>query len=322
MTKTQALKQLQDYIRRKHLAISTEKSYLNWASRYMDWLATRKASPGTSSEAKVEAFLTHLAKTGVAASTQNQAFNALNCLYRHGLGTPLVGVDSLRAKQGQRVRTAPSRQEVAELFAQLQDHGGYPTNLLARLLYGCGLRVGEGLALRLRDLDFSRCRVTVRGGKGNKDRVVALPKSLLPALQRQAKLAKALAAEDVAKGLPVQLPHRMAAKYPRSAFAPAWAFLFPGKSPCEHPRTGRLVRYHFHPANIQRALTQASQRADLAEPIRPHTLRHGYATHLLESGANPKAIQEALGHTHLDTTMGYLHAHARDLASPLDSLAA
>jgi integron integrase len=317
MNEAQSLTLLTNTIRRKHLALSTEQTYRLWLVQYLRYIHTVPVH--LSSEQKIERWLTSLALKDVSASTQNQAFNAVLFFYRECLGRELTKINSLRAKRGQHLRRAPAVEEVRQLIRTVTDADGYPTNLAVRLLYGCGLRISEACNLRVRDVDLANSLLVIRGAKGNKDRVVALPCSLVTDLTAQLAAARAVWQRDKANGLPVTLPHRVAQKYPAAQFSWQWAYLFPLRNPCQHPRTGNTVRYRILECTIQRAVKRACRQLDT--DIKPHELRHAYATHCLNRGENPKAIQEAMGHANLNTTMGYFHAEALSVRSPLEVVA-
>jgi len=202
------------------------------------------------------------------------------------------------------------------MLAKVGDVGGYPTRLIVNLLYGCGLRVSEPLNLRLGDVLLAESKLVIRAAKGGQDRFVAIPCSLVGEIQAQIAVAKALAGADRVNRIPVKLPGLLATKYPHWQFSPKWAWLFPARQPCADPRTGQTVRWRCHEANVQRAVKAAAQPLGL--DITPHHLRHSYATHCLNGGANVRAIQSAMGHKQLETTMGYLHAEALSVRSPLD----
>jgi len=309
-----AIEKTRDVIRRKHLSLSTEENYLQWLVRFSRFVSEcfKEGSP----EVKMEAFLTQLARQDVSASTQNQAFCALLFFYREVMKVTVGKVDSLRAKKPVHLRYAPEDDEVRKLLAGLKDLGGYPTALIVKLLYGCGLRVSEPLNLRVKDVLLSESKLVIRGAKGGKDRFVSLPCSLMNELRAQLDFARALAEKDRLDQVPVALPGLLATKYPHWQFSPKWAFLFPARMPCRHPRSGVTVRWRCHEANVQRCVRAAARPLGL--DITPHHLRHAYATHCLNGGQNPRAIQQAMGHSQLETTMGYLHAEALSVKSPLD----
>jgi len=240
--------------------------------------------------------------------------------HTHVLEQPLGNVDALRAKRPVRERHAPSVSDTQALLRTIRDAGGYPNNLIARMLYGCGLRVSEPLNLRIKDIDLERGSLCIRGAKGGNDRVVRLPGSLIPELKQQIRLARLVWQLDKENGTPLMLPHRLAKKYPEYQFSWRWAWLFPAHFPCRDPRSGTIVRYRMQEANVQRAVKYARRKLGIS--VLPHELRHGYATHCLERGTNPRAIQQAMGHKSLQTTMGYLHAEALAVCNPLDALPA
>ncbi len=308
-----AIDKLRQVIRLRHFSYSTEQSYCAWVARYARFVSERQ--PEGDSGAKVEAFLTQLAFQDVSASTQNQAFNALVFFYREAIGQPLGNINALRAKKPVQVREAPTEAETRSLLAAVRDVHGYPTRLLVHLIYGCGLRVTEPCGLRIKDVSLEKQRLVIHQAKGNKDRVVALPCSLFAGLRDQIEFARVMWKRDVTNQVPVALPGLLAKKYPRSRFDWKWAWVFPSHTPCQHPRTGETVRWHIHEANVQKAVR------DTGLGIKPHELRHAYATHCLNRGTNPRAIQQAMGHANLETTMGYLHAEAMSVRSPLEVVA-
>jgi len=229
-------------------------------------------------------------------------------------------VNALRPKRAAHVRHAPSREETAAMLRELRDLGGYPTRLVALMIYGCGLRVSEPLNLRIKDVRLADSQLVIRGAKGGKDRVVSLPCSLVEPIKRQMEAAKVQWQRMVQAGIPVALPGCMARKYPRAPFAWQWFWLFPSRQPCRHPRTGETVWWRMHECNVQRAVKSAAQKAGLDGAITPHVLRHAYATHAMQQGAFVRDVQQALGHSHLETTMGYLHAETSRVQSPLETL--
>ena len=303
----------------RHFSFKTEKTYVHWLRRYGAFL---KEAPGTAlpTEKKIEAFLTRLAISGITGSTQNQAFNALLFFYRDVLKRELGPVDALRAKRPGTLRQCPSQEEVRQLLAAVSDTYGYPTRLIAHLLYACGLRVSEPLNLRIKDLDFRQARLYVYQAKGNKGRVVLFPSCLTDALQQQMLVARQVAEQDHARGIPVPLPGLLAKKYPSAARSERWAWVFPSHTLCRDPRTGNVVRWRCHESNVQRAVRAAARSCGL-EGLTPHYLRHSYATHALHGGAYVRDLQVVLGHSHLETTMLYLHTEAGRVVSPLNDYA-
>lgn len=315
MNTESAIQRLIKVCRRQHKALSTERVYALWLRDYCRFITTLDAA--LPSERKMEAYLTMLArKRDVSASTQNQAFNAILFFYRRVLGQELNGIDGLRATRPDRVRYAPTREEVMKLLPMVRNAGGYPTNLITRMLYGCGLRVSEPLALRVKDLDLANSQVRIIEAKNRKDRVVRLPCSIAEELRQQLDFARAIWKHDVAARTPVVLPHQLARKYPAYQFAWSWAWVFPMRNACRHPRTGEWVRWHVLPCNVQRAVQEAAQKLEL--PVTPHCLRHAYATHCLNRGVNIKALSKAMGHAQIETTAGYCHAEALSVPSPLE----
>lgn len=325
MQLSSVLTRTREVCRRKHLAWATEEAYTGWIRRYASFLralSLKNLDRGLSSEAKFERFLTRLATSGCAASTQNQAFNAILFLYKEVLGKPWERVQALRAKRPPQVRTAPSRQQVASLLEKVDDVHDYPTRLLVQLLYGCGLRVSEPLNLRIKDVDLENSRLVIRDAKGGKSRVVPLPCSLVPPLQEQMRKARLIWEADQLKGVPVPLPGRLGFKYPKAAKSWAWYWLFPAHRPCKHPRSGEVVRWRVHESNVQKAVRWAARKCNLEGAVTPHVLRHAYATHVMQQGAYVRDVQVLLGHNSLETTMQYLHTEAGRVQSPLESLTA
>ncbi len=315
MNPSEAIKKARAVIRRQHKTISTEQSYLHWLQRY---IKTIQSMPSTlTSEAKMERFLSELAlRHDVSASTQNQAFNAILFFYRDVLGQELKNVQALRATRPAQLRHAPTVEETRQLLAKVRDVGGYPVNLIVRLLYGCGLRVSEPLNLRIKDVDLANGRITLKDAKGGKDRVMSLPCSVTEEIRSQMDYARAVWQRDGRARIPLEIPGQLAKKYPEYRFAWPWAWLFPQRHPCKHPRTGELVRYRMHEANVQQGVKEA--RRQLGIMVLPHELRHAYATHCLDRGTNIKALKEAMGHAQITTTEGYCHAEALSVKSPLD----
>ena len=314
------LDRVRDEIRVRHLARRTEKTYLHWIRRYI--LFHRKRHPAEMGEAEVNAFLTDLAvRGGVSASTQTQALCALLFLYRHVLGRDLGHLEDLvRARRRRRLPVVLTREEVRQALFHLEED----ERLFLTLLYGTGLRLLEGLRLRVKDIDFAARQITVRDGKGGKDRVTMLPATVGEPLARHLEQVRALHAKDLAEGFGrVELPHALARKYPNADAEWGWQFAFPAPERWRDAATGMSRRHHLHERTVQRAFKQAVRKAGLAKPATCHTLRHSFATHLLGSGYDIRTVQELLGHKSVKTTMIYTHVLNRGglgVQSPADAL--
>lgn len=312
------LDQVHDAIRARHYSRRTERAYAGWIRRFV--LFHGKRHPEEMGEPEVTAFLSHLAThRRVSASTQNQALSALLFLYRVVLRRDLAWLDELvRAKRPARVPTVLSRSEVAALLAELDG----TVRLVASLLYGAGLRLLEAMRLRVKDVDFARNEITVRDGKGRKDRVTLLPAAAREPLRRHLELVRRQYERDAARDRNcVALPDALARKYPGAAGEWGWQWVFPATSHYRDRETGQLRRHHLHESVIQRAVKEAARRARLTKPATCHTLRHSFATHLLEAGYDIRTIQELLGHADVSTTMIYTHVlnrGGRGVRSPLD----
>ena len=317
----QSMMQLcRDKIRVRGLALTTERTYLHHIGSYIDFLCDHGAGL-PNSKARIEAFLTRMAHRNCAAATQNQAFNALLFLYEQARGEKMPDdIQALRAKRPQQHRTDLPVETTLQLLETVQDEGGYPTRLVAWMLYGAGLRVSEPLNLRVKDLDMIRGKMVIRGAKGGKDRTVDIPQALRGHLETQLLAARALWEADQRAGIPVEVPGQLARKYRGAPFAWQWAWVFPSRTPCQHPRTGETVRWRMHECNIQRALKKAAKKLGLEGLASPHVLRHCWASHVLASGENIRAVQQQLGHKSLETTMIYVHARGAEVRSPLDRL--
>jgi len=305
-------------MRRLGLSLRTEEAYVGWVRRFI--LANGKRHPRELGRREVEAFLTHLAMHGhVAASTQNQALSALLFLYREVLQQELPWMENIRrAKKPERLPVVLSREEVAALLAEMNG----VTWLMASLLYGAGLRLMECARLRVQDVDFVRREITVRQGKGGKDRRTMLPAMTVDALQNQLAEARRVHERDLAAGRgAVWLPHALARKYPNAAREWAWQYVFPASSRSTDPRSGIERRHHLDETVLQRAVKQAVRRARITKPATCHTLRHSFATHLIEGGYDIRTVQELLGHKDVSTTQIYTHVLNRGgsgVLSPLD----
>jgi integron integrase len=306
-------------LRAKHYSSRTEAAYLGWVRRFIQ--EHRGRHPRELGGREVEAFLTRLAVRGnVAASTQNQALSALLFLYREVLQLKLPWMqDVVRAKRPQRLPTVLS---VPETRAVLELMQGRP-RLLAGLLYGTGMRLMEGLRLRIKDVDFDRHEILVRDGKGGKDRRTMLPGSLAQPLREAIARALRLHAADLAQGHGrVWLPHALARKYPNAAAEPGWQYVFPSDDLSKDPRSGVMRRHHVGEEALSRHLKRAAARAGIGKPVSAHTLRHSFATHLLEAGYDIRTVQALLGHKDVATTQIYTHVLGRGASavrSPLDA---
>ena len=314
------LDEVRDKIRLKHYSIRTEQAYTDWTKRFV--LFHNKRHPNAMGAGEVEQFLTHLAVEGkVAAATQNQAKSALLFLYREVLKLELPWLDEVvQAKAPQRLPVVLTVAETSRLLEKLEG----TTGLIARLLYGSGMRVMEGVRLRVKDVDFERRELIVREGKGNKDRVTMLPQSLLEPLRQQLVRMKDLHKHDLAEGFgDVYLPFALARKYPAAGREWHWQYVFSAAKRAIDPRGGSERRHHVSEQAVQRAVRQAARTAGLNKPVTPHTLRHSFATHLLQSGYDIRTIQQLLGHKDVATTMIYTHVlnrGGRGVNSPLDSI--
>jgi integron integrase len=305
-------------LRVKHYSIRTEEQYVGWIRRYI--LFHGKRPPREMGPREIEDFLTHLAVAGrVSASTQNQAKAALLFLYAEVLGMDvgwLRGVTS--AKSNRRLPVVLTEEEVRALLARLEGVHW----LLASLLYGAGLRLMEAVRLRVKDVDFARREIVVRDGKGGKDRVTVLPAKLIePLRQRLAKARELHKADSLAGYGEVYLPFALARKYPRAAREWGWQYVFPATVVSEDPRSGSVRRHHLDEQAVQRAVKNAVRRAGIVKPATPHTLRHSFATHLLQAGYDIRTVQELLGHADVKTTMVYTHVlnrGGRGVLSPID----
>ncbi len=309
---------LRDRLRLKHYSIRTETQYVQWVRRFI--LFHGKRHPQEMGAKEVEAFLTHLAVEGrVAAATQNQALSALLFLYRELLHINLPWLDEVvRAKRPARLPVVLTREEVQSVLGRTEGTYG----LMLRLLYGTGMRLMECVRLRVKDVDFSRAEIIVRDGKGAKDRVTMLPQRIAAELQAHLQRRRHLYEDDLAKGMAsVYLPNALDRKYANAENEWAWQYVFVAKSYSIDPRSGTERRHHIDEKLVQRAMKRAVQEAGISKPATPHTLRHSFATHLLQGGYDIRTVQELLGHADVATTMIYTHVlnkGGRGVVSPLD----
>nr|WP_295774841.1 integron integrase [Rhodoferax sp.] len=323
---TRLLDQVRERIRYLHYSLNTEKVYLYWVRFFIRWSARngQMRHPRDMGPGEVEAFLSMLAvERKVSASTHNQALSAVLFLYREVLNIELPWLDNInRPTQHRRIPSVLTKDEVAGLLAHMDGQ----TALLARLLYGTGMRLMEGMRLRIKDVDFDRHVIIVREAKGGKDRVVMMPRSLAADLRLQMLASRAQwEADRQAQRGGVETPHALEQKYPKVGHTWGWFWMFPSPTLSIDPRSGVERRHHLFEERLQRALKRAVPLAGIHKPVSVHTLRHSFATHLLQAGTDIRTVQELLGHSDVSTTMIYTHVlkvAAGGTASPLDALAA
>ena len=309
-----------EIIRLKHYSIRTEQAYIGWMYRYI--LFHHKRHPKDLGPPEIEAFLTHLAVSGnVAGSTQNQAFNAILFLYRHVLNISLADakINAVRARKKKNLPVVMTKDEVKRVISAIA--GQY--QLMAKILYGSGLRLIECLRLRVQDLDFEMKEITVRDGKGSKDRLSLLPETLNSSLQEHLARVKIIHEKDVTDGYGhVFLPYALARKYKNADREWGWQYVFPANSLSTDPRSGNVRRHHIHESCLQKAVKLATRKAGIVKKVSPHTFRHCFATHLLMNGTDIREIQELLGHKDISTTMIYTHVlrdmRVQRIKSPLN----
>ena len=314
------LDQVRDTLRFLHYSLRTEETYVQWIRKFI--LFHHKRHPKEMGAPEVEAFLTHLAaQCDVAAATQNQALNSIVFLYKRVLKTePGDFGEFERAKVKRKLPVVLTREEVTRLIAVME----WPHSLLATLMYGAGLRIMESVRLRVKDVDFSRKLLIVRDGKGEKDRIAMLPECAVLWLERHLRKVRTVFEQDRNNGIGgVWLPHALGRKYRNAGREWGWQWVFPAADLSTDPRGGATRRHHLHETLVQRAFKLAAQKAGIAKPATPHSLRHSFATHLLESGADIRTVQELLGHEDVSTTMIYTHVLNRPgigARSPADAL--
>jgi len=314
------LEQVREVLRYHHYAYRTEQTYCDWIKRFLKFY-DYTSHPKDMGASEVERFLSHLATDGkVAASTQRQALNAIIFLYREVLDIELGEIAPLRSKKQRKPPTVLTQSEVLLVLQCMEG----THRLMAQLLYGCGLRLMECIRLRIQDLDFGQGRIFVRGGKGGKDRTVVLPETLLETFVEHVEKVRALHQGDLRNGFgEVYIPEALARKYPNACREIGWQYVFPSKGRSVDPRSGKTMRHHVKESGLQKAVKTAVGRAGIRKRVGCHTLRHSYATHLLENGVNIRMVQELMGHSDVKTTEIYTHVMNKDLdqvQSPLDRL--
>lgn len=314
------LDRTREILRLKHYSIRTEDAYIGWITRYI--LFHDKRHPKDMGAPEIEAFLSHLASEGnVSASTQNQAFSAILFLYRHVLDITLGDqqIDALRAKKRHNLPVVLTKEEVKTILTLMTGKH----QLMAKILYGSGLRLMECVRLRIHDADFNMSEITVRDGKGAKDRITLLPESLHGPLVEHLERVKLLHDNDLADGYGnVYLPYALERKYTSAEKEWGWQYIFPADNLSEDPRSGKVRRHHIHESSLQKAVRRAVKQARIIKKVGCHTFRHSFATHLLMDGVDIRSIQELLGHEDVSTTMIYTHVlreqGVQRIKSPLD----
>lgn len=302
------LNSVREAVRVRHYSIRTEEAYVGWIKRFI--LFHSKRHPETMGEAEVATFLSHLAvDLEVAPATQNQALNALVFLYREVMSRPLGDVSGIvRAKRPRKIPTVLTQHEVGRVLRGLKGHHW----LVGCLLYGSGLRLMEAVRLRIKDIDFEHKALFVRNAKGGKDRVVTLPDELIEPLERHIAYRHTLFDRDVSEGTAgVYLPYALERKYPGAGVTWGWQYVFPSTKASRDPRSGEVRRHHVDESGVQRAVRAAARDAGIVKPTTCHTLRHSFATHLLERGMDIRTVQEQLGHADVRTTQIYTHVLMR-----------
>lgn len=319
-TAPRLMDQVREVLRYHHYGKRTEEAYVRWIKGFIYF--HNKQHPKDMGKADIEAYLSDLAvHKNVAASTQNQAFNALLFLYKQVLDLSFTDdIAPIRSKKPVRLPVVLSQNEVVRLLANMSDESG----LMARMMYGGGLRLMELLRLRVQDIDFDNGYLTVRAGKGDKDRTTLLPVSIRDRLQTHLKAVRKTFEQDLSDGhANVWLPGALAKKYPNAPKSWEWQYVFPSKVLSKDPETGEIRRHHVNESGLQKAIRGARQKADIHKRATSHTLRHSFATHLLESGTNIRVVQKLLGHADVKTTEIYTHVLKQNLGavvSPLDTL--
>lgn len=316
------LDEVRAFMRLHRYSIHTERTYCDWIKHYVRYHQMKSRQDLSNGEVKIEAFLTYLAmERTVSPSTQNQAMNALVFLYKQVLKQPLDGsINAVRAKKKLNIPVVLTKEEVARIITLME---GTP-QLIVKLLYGSGLRILEASRLRVQDIDYEFKQLTVRSGKGDKDRVTPFPSSAIPFFQNHLSRVKIIHEEDLALGFgEVHMPYALARKYPHAAKEWGWQYVFPSRNLAKDPRSNLVRRHHVDPSLVNKAIKTAVQKTGLTKLISAHTFRHSFATHLLQRGTDIRTIQALLGHNDVSTTMIYTHIlqqGGQGVLSPLDDL--
>ena len=318
MPETKLLDTISTELRARHYSLRTEKVYISWIKRFI--LFHNKQHPSNLGKSEIRSFINYLAiKKKVSASTQNQALQSILFLYKQILKTDVGWIEEI--KRVERIKHIPvvfSREEAKNILSHMKG----VTRLIASLLYGSGLRLNECLRLRVKDIDFDYKQIIIRDGKGEKDRRTTLPLTLMPALQKQIRKIKQIHQDDLKKGLgKAPLPYALSQKYPNAGKEFGWQFLFPTENLSYDKKQKFKLRYHIHSSTIQKAIKEALRKSDINKPGSPHTFRHSFATHMLETGYDIRTVQELLGHKDVRTTMIYTHVLNKGglgVRSPLD----
>jgi len=318
MDKPRLIDQTRNVLRLLHYSIRTEETYIQWIKRFIFF--HNKRHPKEMGEKEVRSFLTHLAvDKHVSASTQNQALSAILFLYKRVLEVELEWIDDVvRAKRPKYLPVVLSRDEVKKLLNVMNGTNG----LIVKLLYGTGMRLMEAVRLRVQDVDFDQSQIIVRSGKGGKDRITTLPVTIADELRKQLERVRDIHHNDLKEGFGrVYLPFALDRKYPGAGVEFGWQYCFPSMQRSINPRTGQIARHHLDEKNIGRAIKTASRKIGINKRVSSHTMRHSFATHLLENGYDIRTVQELLGHKDVSTTMIYTHVlnkGGRGVKSPLD----
>ena len=319
MIKPRLIDQTRNVLRLLHYSIRTEETYIQWIKRFIFF--HNKRHPKEMGEKEIRVFLTHLAvDKHVSASTQNQALSAILFLYKRVLDVELDWIDDVvRAKRPKRLPVVLSKEEMKRILNAMSGTNA----LIAKLLYGTGMRLMEALRLRVQDVDFEQCQIIVRSGKGDKDRLTTLPETLADELKQQLQQIRDVHRNDLLEGYGrVYLPFALDRKYPGAGIEFGWQYCFPSTKRSTSPRTGLVARHHLDEKNIGRAIKAAARKVGLNKRVSSHTMRHSFATHLLENGYDIRTVQELLGHKDVSTTMIYTHVlnkGGRGVKSPLDA---